>query len=280
MRVALAALALVDVLFLVTLAAEVDARLRRAADNASLFIGLAVVYAATAVAFVVRARSYFAYWRTATLYASAGARALTTPLPLPTSIVDGNRAAAHYSAVVVVVLLVADAPTHHVLLLAAWTVACAANLVYAVVSDDRPALRRAVRELLDERLADATGDPVRATWSAAELGASAARLPPRRAAGDMRGVLDDDDDDWSTVLLSEDTSAALPRRAAPPPTTAAATASSSGASTPSSESDECSTSAAESRESDAASGETEMLFDGTLGSRVLREKYDAALRSR
>ena len=281
MRYALAALAIVDVLFVLVLAAVADARLSEAAGDVPLFVGLCAVFACVAAVFVVRACAYHAYWHTATLYASSATHALASPLPAPASIVDGNRSAAHYSAVVVALLLAGVAGVLRGALLAAWAVACAANLAYARLADDRPALRRAVRELLDDRLAQTNGDPVRSTWSAAELGASAARLPPPMRAADNMRVLDDDDDDggggdWSSIRLSEDTSAAMPRRAAQPPPAAAAdavaaTTSSSDASTPSSES---------STESDAASGVTEMLFDGTLGSRALREKYDAALRSR
>lgn len=149
-------------------------------------IGGAVVLAYLCGAFVCAGRvsHYFTYYRSALLTRS-------TALPVPSSDVQALLGATLYSALAVV--LAALTPTRLPgYFLVAWAVATAANIAYALTTDDRPTLRRLVYAQVEKRRRRA-GDPpaARVTWTGGT-----------RAAGAASDDDDDDDDDsWSSVSL-------------------------------------------------------------------------------
>jgi len=184
--VVLVSLGVVDTLFFIATAFVCDALVGAGP------IGGGVVLAYLCGAFVCAGRvsHYFGYYRSALL-------TRTTALPVPSSDVQALLGATLYSALAVV--LAALTPTHlPVYFIVAWLVAIAANIAYALATDDRPTLRRLVFAQVEKRRRRA-GDPpaARATWTGGTRAAAAASSDDD----------DDDNDSWSSVSLDGRTDA-------------------------------------------------------------------------
>ena len=182
--------------------------------------GIVLAYAGVVIVFVVRALHYFAFYRTSTLY---GGGIGDNRLPAPTSELQPVVAVALYSAIVTTLTLSGDDRTRDApaftFLLVVWLVLFLSNTAFALVMDDRRALRAFVREhiqRLRQRQRGRHEDPpaTRVVWSGTLTPHRARRrqrhLPASTTASSSSSSSSlssspssesDDDVSWSNVSL-------------------------------------------------------------------------------